>query len=172
MATKKAAKEKGEWVSETIAEFNTSPSVAWKAQLSTSPDGKEFVGIRQYITTGKSGVLAGKGGITVMNDAKAEDFLLEIERLVRDLRVQISGEAKAQRNTKNNVKAKKAAQSQEEPQFLMVKNNGKYLKSVTSTLVTVTSNVNVAQLFSKTQGLNLLKARLSDAWTMKTYISD
>lgn len=160
MATKKAAKEKGEWVSETIAEFNTSPSVAWKAQISTSPDGKEFVGIRQYITTGKSGVLAGKGGITVMNDAKAEDFLLELERLVRDLRVQISG----------GSKSKKAIQ--EEPQFFMVKNNGKYLKSVTSTLVTVTSNVNVAQLFSKTQGLNLLKSRLSNDWTMKTYIPD
>lgn len=171
MATK-AAKEKGEWTSETIAEFNTSPSVTWKAQVSVSPEGKEFVGIRQYITTGKSGVLAGKGGITVMNDDKAENFLREIERLVRDLRVQISGETKAKANTKDNIKAKKVAQAQEEPQFFLVKNNGKYLKSVTPTLVTVTSDKNSAQLFSKTQGLNLLKARLSDAWTMKTYIPD
>lgn len=36
-----------EWRSRTIAEVTTSKGVLWRAQISTSPDGKKFAGIRK-----------------------------------------------------------------------------------------------------------------------------
>lgn len=77
------AKEKGEWKSTTIAEWQNSDSSTWKAQQSTSPDGKKFVGIRQYIKT-KNGEIAGKGGITFLDDAKAQDSLIAAAGLLME----------------------------------------------------------------------------------------
>ena len=79
-----ANKEKGEWQTTTLAEWKASDSVIWRAQTSTSPDGKKFIGVRQYIKT-KAKEIPGKGGITLLNDVKGKAALIELTKLFQSL---------------------------------------------------------------------------------------
>lgn len=87
MATaKKAAKKAaGEWTSETLKEWKVTESVTWKAQKSTSPEGDEFIGVRQYIKTKTKGEIAGKGGITFKLDENAKANVTKIRGLFEEL---------------------------------------------------------------------------------------
>lgn len=79
-------KEKGAWVSRTVAEWKNSKASTWKAQISTSPNGQKFLGVRQYITTAKSGEIAGKGGFNFLEGPNSGEFLDEMIRLLTALK--------------------------------------------------------------------------------------
>lgn len=80
------AKEKAEWQSRTVAEWKNSKASTWKAQISTSPNGQKFVGVRQYIMTAKSGEIAGKGGISFMEGSDANTSIDQIIKLFTALK--------------------------------------------------------------------------------------
>lgn len=58
----------GEWQTRVLAEFNASPSVVWRAQISTAPDGKEFAGIRKFIRKADGQEIADRSGISLLYD--------------------------------------------------------------------------------------------------------
>jgi hypothetical protein len=165
-----ATKSKGEWSSETIAEWCVSKSLTWKAQISKAPDGGQFVGIRQYVTTAKMGEIAGKGGFSIKLDDKADDALEAMQNMITALRSQLSEEVDGNVKPKKSVvkppKGKKLSLPTD-GMFLLKKDNGKYLTSfVNGGGVKVSSDVNKAQLFTHERAKGLLDHKLSEAWGM------
>lgn len=160
MATRRStAKEKGEWSSETIAEWSVSKALSWKAQISTAPDGGKFIGVRQYVTTAKLGEIAGKGGISIKLDENAGESLRKIRELLEALQFKLS------RPSLNKRK------SESKDQFFLVKDNGKYLTSIGSDGIKVSSDGKRAQLFTRERAQSLLDDRLSDAWSLKHFVA-
>ena len=85
MATSRKAKPAaGAWSSTTVASFKDGTST-WKAQVSTSPDGKKFVGVRQHITKGDGTEIVGKSGITFLHNADSAAKLQALGNLFLDL---------------------------------------------------------------------------------------
>ena len=166
MVTKKSTPKKvGEWTSETLAEWSdTEHRAVWRAQKSTSPDGKDLIGVRQYIKTAKYEG-PGRNGITVPLDDNAEEALTQIMNLFRDARTHLTSSGKSP--VKAKVISKKTALASVEPQFYLKKNNGKYLVSVSpETGAKVSSDQSKAQLFTKSRASDILDGILSDAWSM------
>lgn len=62
------AKTEGTWSARTLAEWAASKAVVWRAQISTSPDGKEFAGIRKYIIKADGTEIADRSGISMLYD--------------------------------------------------------------------------------------------------------
>ena len=165
-----AQKPKGEWLTNTIAEWAPSKAVSWRAQFSTAPDGSQFVGIRQYVLTAKLGEIAGKGGFSIKLDDKADDALEAIQNMITALREQVAEEVEGTTKPKKAVTKPARASSKKastEGQFLLKKDTGKYLTSfVNGGGVKVSSDINKAQLFTHDRAKGLLDHKLSDAWGM------
>lgn len=169
MATTKTPK--GEWSSETISEWEQSPTTTWKAQVSKSPDGKFMVGVRQYLKT-KTYEGPGKGGITFQVDGNADESLEQLQNMFRDLRVHLNAptiqvKPKVQKPAVTTVKATAPS-----AQYFLIKDNGKYAASVSAESVKVTSDQNKAQLFTKKIARELLDTRMSDAWDMELHVPE
>ena len=85
MATSRNTKPtKGEWSSTTVASFKEGSST-WKAQVSTSPDGKKFIGVRQHITKADGTEIVGKSGITFLQTDDSASKLQALGNLFLDL---------------------------------------------------------------------------------------
>ena len=85
MATSRKAKPAaGAWSSTTVASFKDGTST-WKAQVSTSPDGKKFIGVRQHITKGDGTEIVGRSGITFLHSADSAAKLQALGNLFLDL---------------------------------------------------------------------------------------
>lgn len=195
MSTK--SKSKGEWKSKTLKEWKQSESVVWRAQMSRAPDGKEFVGVRQYIITAKSGEIAGRSGVTFALDEKSNVGLSKVIALLKTCMAHVGDiddldqsegvdemdemaeddedapapkslpKIPAPKSMPRAAKAK-AASSTFATQFQLKKNTGKFLLSVSAESVKVTSDSNKAQLFSRKQAEKILSERLSDQWAIVT----
>ena len=170
MATKaKSIKtEKSEWTSKTITEWTPEgqKAITWKAQISKAPDGTQFIGVRQYITTAKMGEIASKGGISIKLDDKSEECLTRLTRMFNDLKMHIAEDGSPKVAVKN-LKVVKAPEVKDD--FILVKNTGKYLTSFKIGMgAKVSSDLSRAQLFTKERADALL-LRLSDAWEIKHY---
>jgi hypothetical protein len=168
-----ATKPKGEWLTNTIAEWAPTKAVTWKAQFSTAPDGSQFVGIRQYVVTTKLGEIASKGGFSIKLDEKADDALEAMQNMITALRNQVAEEVQGTTKPKKAV-TKPAARGTgkklslaADGMFLLKKDTGKYLTSfINGGGVKVSSDINKAQLFTHERAKGLLDHKLSDAWSM------
>ena len=174
-ATEQSKQEKAAWASETIAEWKQSKSVTWRAQKSTSPEGDEFIGIRQYVKTATKGEIAGKGGITFKVQASTVDDLGEIIRCLRDARTSLQDDGSVK-----GKGIKKAAQPAlptniTKPMYQLVKgdldsDSCRYLKSAATDAIKITSDKARGQLFTKPRAQALLNSRLSQDWSILRYV--
>lgn len=92
MATKKAAK--GAWTSVTLAEYAQSKAIVWRAQRSTSPDGKVFVGVRKYIVKADGTDMHTQAGFNIPEDEGSPELLKALASLLADTKWS-KGKAKA-----------------------------------------------------------------------------
>lgn len=88
------AKTEGQWTSRTLAEWNQSQSVIWRAQISTAPDGKEFAGVRKYIRKADGSEIADRSGISLLYDAgtlgESVDALIDLLQKLKGGKVRLS----------------------------------------------------------------------------------
>lgn len=84
------AKTEGKWRTKTVAEFEQTKHVVWRAQLSIAPDGKKFAGVRKYIKKRDGSEIADRAGITFAYDDSFPDNLSGIRRLFDKLAFEIT----------------------------------------------------------------------------------
>ena len=108
MATKKEASPKS-WETEHISEFKVEGTAAvWRSQISTSPDGKTFAGVRKYFVKKDGTERADRAGISVMIDetdlqATAKQ-LLQLEQLFKGLQSTIVSSSSRQSSKSKTTK--------------------------------------------------------------------
>ena len=66
-------KAEGKWRTKTLAEHKVSDTVKWVAQLSISPDGKKFAGVRTVAVKKDGTEVITRDGITFLYDAAVID---------------------------------------------------------------------------------------------------
>lgn len=115
MATKKSSKAKGGWTSETLAEYEQSKALVWRAQRSVSPEGKTFVGVRKYIIKADGTDMHTQAGFNIPEDEGSPELLKALASLLA--------------NTKwSKGKAKAAAEEDSAPRKkYVIKKGPKYL---------------------------------------------
>lgn len=72
------------WTYKTIATY-TSGSTTWRTQLSTAPDGKQFLGIRKYIMTKTKGEVVTSTGMNFLFEGTVPDELQAVVKLMKNL---------------------------------------------------------------------------------------
>ncbi len=70
-----------EWKSKSLKEIKISESALWRAQLSTSPDGKKFIGVRKFHQRKDGRELPGKAYISLQVPADKEEVVAELNSL-------------------------------------------------------------------------------------------
>lgn len=72
-----------EWKAKTLKEVRTSDGVVWRAQTTTAPDGRKFVGVRKFAVKKDGTELVTKDGLSlIVNDGKVP---VETIRAIIDL---------------------------------------------------------------------------------------
>jgi hypothetical protein len=143
-----------EWKTKTIGEFKQSDSIVWRAQLSKSPDGKKFAGVRKFAVKKDGTEQITKDGVTFAYDASTIEG--NVDGLIR-LLLKLKGKRDAVQKVR---------------QFYFF-NGVNYLKSVTfvtkgKAKITGTKKLSEAQLFSTDQASETSKL-LDPGWEVSRY---
>ena len=145
--------ENEDWKVKTIATWKQSEAASYEAQLSIAPDGTKFAGVRQYITTKKSGRIAGRQGINFKVGPDTLDSVNKIEELFSKLKTAILSSG-----PKDEFVLYKAA-------------TRKYLKDMVEDRVKVTPDLENARLFTKVRAKEVL-SKLSSDWKIRPFKKD